>query len=79
MKRHYDKQFMKDIEKRLHELNKMEESKYIKERQEIDIHYVGYDIEGLKSVIKELEAQTIYCGNIFPTKILKKLKIKWKK
>ena len=58
--------FMKDIEKRLHELNKMEESKYIKERQEIDIHYVGYDIEGLLSVIKELEAvNDILCEYIW--------------
>tara|TARA_Y100000593_G_C4202906_1_gene282794 strand:+ start:24 stop:269 length:246 start_codon:yes stop_codon:yes gene_type:complete len=79
MKRHYDKQFMKDIEKRLHELNKMEESKYIKERQEIDIHYVGYDIEGLKSVIKELEATNDILWEYISDKDIEEIKNKMEK
>ena len=57
----------------------MEETKYIKERQSIDNNYEGYDIEGLKSVIKELEATNDILWEYIYEKDIEEIKEKMEK
>ena len=57
----------------------MEENKYIKERQAIDSNYEGYDIEGLKSVIKELEATNDILWEYISDKDIEEIKNKMEK